>query len=88
MALVTFDLEFSPAEVDIPSPKPPFCAESDSQVTSGTIPFHDAPLTQDMESGQYYIQVIPTMCWSIDGVSIPYQLTVNGVVQHPDDVST
>ena len=88
MAVITFDLTYSPAEVDIPSPKPPFCAGSDSQVTRGTIPFREASLTQDMESGQYYVRVMAGMCWSTDSVTIPYQLIVNDVVQHPDNVST
>ena len=84
---MTFDLTFARADIDIPVPEHPLCDGSQPQVTHGSIPFHEIPITRDMESGQYYIQVISSLCWSIDRVYIPYQLLINSKVQPPENVS-
>ena len=87
VAEVTFNLTFMATDINIPFLESPLCHRADSQVTNGSIPFHEVPITQDLESGQYYIQVVSVLCWSIDRVSIPYQLIINDITQPSGNVS-
>ena len=89
MSEVNFDLEYAaPDDIKLTLPEPLLCYGSDSHVTGGSIPFHEVAIIQDMESGQYYIQVVAVLCWSVDSVTVPYQLTVNGAPQPHEKVST
>ena len=85
MSTVTFALLFTSS--NHPAPDPALCPESGSQATTGSIPFQEAVIVQDMESGQYYLQVLPAFCWMEDGVSIPYRLAINTELQPPENVS-
>ena len=85
VSMVNYTLLFTASAS--PPPDPSLCSSSDSQVTTGSIPFQGAVLVQDTVSGKDYLQLIPAFCWSQGSVSVPYRLALNTVLQPPGNVS-